>query len=585
MVVPADTDFSRALIKPLELIQSLLDQIASNGGPANLDTLPATAAKKFEEIFTGSRESFAKIPTLAAVLSRDGAAGSSPAQQPKLVRWRCMIQDTGLGTEMFLKTLPSTTASSPADSKLSGYFGAGDFSASATDSSASGGTPAPALLPDEYSNLAERTSMYAVSVPGETDWHAEAWNDAPSGTMLETSTSMKMKQPLAGENGTIGALLKIYDASISETMGVTDVVEVVGVLSSSPFPTSEWQSSGAASSASVSNTESLLPCLHVIYSHSITFDTLPPSLRVDVSATPELILAEQQEKEREALVAYLQAACQGDELVAEFLLLALTARVRSTRAGVAVGSLSLNICDASAAPELMNSLASVLGLLCPSVVSQSLALCELNDTSKQLFPSSDGENLKAGRLQLPKGSVLLIDESKMGEGELKDTGVRNVRALNSVIANRKLPYAFPYSEFEFDSDLNVIVVSQGKSFLSLDVYVPIQATAHIDVQVAEPSAASLHAWRRLILESRRSELTVSQEMADLIQKEFVAARKGAMGAKALGQEDLLRRMAIARLYALSHGKADLNMGMWRKVVGLDEECSRRLMALPSRKST
>ena len=229
------------------------------------------------------------------------------------------------------------------------------------------------------------------------------------------------------------------------------------------------------------------------------------------------------------------------------------------------------------------------------MVSQSLALSELNATHSRFFPTSEGENLKSGSLQLPKGTVLLVDETAMGEGELKEAGIRNVRALNSVISSRKLPYAFPFSEFEFECDLNVIVFSQGKSFLSLDVNLPVDAkaaTAAMQTTASETPDASLKAWRKLILEARSVDLNVSAATAESIQQEFVSARRQeaqkssssspAPEASAYGQEDLLRRMALARLYALSKGKRELDMQLWKDAVKLDEACQARLRALPSR---
>ena len=84
-------------------------------------------------------------------------------------------------------------------------------------------------------------------------------------------------------------------------------------------------------------------------------------------------------------------------------------------------------------------------------------------------PFSESENLNSGRLQLAPGTVILVDETQLGEGQLKNRGVRNVQSLARVIKDQILGYRFPYHEFEFHTDLKVLIVSKGKSLLPVSV--------------------------------------------------------------------------------------------------------------------
>ena len=45
------------------------------------------------------------------------------------------------------------------------------------------------------------------------------------------------------------------------------------------------------------------------------------------------------------------------------------------------------------------------------------------------------------------------------------TGVRNLRHLATAITQQKLAYEFPYSSFELDTDLNFVLLSEGKAIL------------------------------------------------------------------------------------------------------------------------
>lgn len=104
-----------------------------------------------------------------------------------------------------------------------------------------------------------------------------------------------------------------------------------------------------------------------------------------------------------------------------------------------------------------------LSVILPRLVSLDFTISSLN--SSRYAPSSQNEDLHSGRLQLPACTCLLVDETRLGEGTLKDAGVRNVQALTNIVQHQTLEYQFPFSAFSFETDLNVVVVSRGKSLL------------------------------------------------------------------------------------------------------------------------
>ena len=117
----------------------------------------------------------------------------------------------------------------------------------------------------------------------------------------------------------------------------------------------------------------------------------------------------------------------------------------------------------AASDDLVKKLRLALSNILPRLVLLDFTISSLN--SSQYAPSSQNEDLHSGRLQLPGGTCLLVDETRLGEGTLKDAGVRNVQALTNVIQQQTLEYQFPFSAFSFETDLNVVVVSRGKSLL------------------------------------------------------------------------------------------------------------------------
>ena len=71
-------------------------------------------------------------------------------------------------------------------------------------------------------------------------------------------------------------------------------------------------------------------------------------------------------------------------------------------------------------PDAKPVLSSVLSLIFPLLTSTSLSLENLN---KDLFcPESKEEDLHSGLLQLPKGTVLIMDEGAVTEGGISNRG-------------------------------------------------------------------------------------------------------------------------------------------------------------------
>ena len=164
---------------------------------------------------------------------------------------------------------------------------------------------------------------------------------------------------------------------------------------------------------------------------------------------------------------------------------------------------------------------------------------------------------------------------------ISHTGMRNIKALASVLELHKLGYVFPYSEFEFETDMNALILSQGKSFLPFDV----QCTLESDTSDLYGESASnqvdeetLAQWRRAVLAARSAETAkafeIPPEVSEQIQHEFVAARKEEHGGAK--QEDLVRRMALVRLLAISRGEGKLTSETWKRAVQLDQTVAERL---------
>jgi len=182
----------------------------------------------------------------------------------------------------------------------------------------------------------------------------------------------------------------------------------------------------------------VVPALHVLY-------TLPSPSPLPTSS--EITRADA-ETLRSEIIEYLASELDGDLEAAEWLLLALIARMYGhpfaspfspfphqltsvlllshTRhaTGLALGSLSLNLSFPTHSPSssVSSSFTALLSSLVPALAPLSPTISSLNDPETCFSPRSRDESLDAGSLQLRSGTNVLVDLRGLGEGKLNDTG-------------------------------------------------------------------------------------------------------------------------------------------------------------------
>ncbi|KAG0665895.1 hypothetical protein C6P46_005989 [Rhodotorula mucilaginosa] len=528
-----------ALSKPTELIQQLFEQHGS------LDGLEQVICDRFTSLIKDGG-ALAQVPSLTSLSTVDKLPANG-----SLVRFRGMVQDTGLGGELF----PATNADG---SKLFMYGREDD---------------AADVAAEDYSKLRERQLFYVVSVPGETAWAKEKLDQAPAEALRGALENLSLKDGAAASHLTahknpiptepsFGLVAKIYGET-DESLKTTDVREFVGVLGATSWST------GLEDPSSAEASESLLtvPALHVLFSS--------PAPR---PSGPELPSSESRAALRNELVDYLASSLGEDRDAAEWLLLALVARIHTRHAtGMALGSMSLNL----ALPDgFSTDIGKAIEALVPAAAALDLTIETLNDAKTRLAPRSRDETLDAGRLQLAPGTAVVVDLRTLGEGKLEDTGVRNLRHLATAITQQKLAYEFPYSSFELDTDLNFVLLSEGKAILPTDCVVYVRPTSSSG-QPVRPDASKLDQFRGYIAAMKHSQFSIPAEMSEVIQSDFVERRQASQGGEAMTQDDLLFRMTAARLLALSYGETELSKEAWMRTAELDDRRKERFPVAPA----
>jgi len=123
------------------------------------------------------------------------------------------------------------------------------------------------------------------------------------------------------------------------------------------------------------------------------------------------------------------------------------------------------------------ALCPVLSTLLPLFSVMQLSLESLNND--RFIPESDGEDLSSGYLQIPNGSVMLLTETGIQEGNVVEKGIltliltsstqplvasgmRSLRDVQDVISNQNLRYAFPFSQFSFNTEIGFVLLVEGR---------------------------------------------------------------------------------------------------------------------------
>lgn len=141
--------------------------------------------------------------------------------------------------------------------------------------------------------------------------------------------------------------------------------------------------------------------------------------------------------------------------LADLILLHMISRVTSRLDGMAIGSLVLNFKNAE--PGAALALSHLYSLLLPRVVFID------KETERPFTPTySDGKVCSAA-LQVPNGTVVIIEESLFQKDLSNPLCRRNLRDLNDLTSSQTLKYTFTDFEAEFLCDFPTVLFSLKES--------------------------------------------------------------------------------------------------------------------------
>ncbi|KAI8975269.1 putative alanine racemase-domain-containing protein [Mycotypha africana] len=509
-----------------------------------------------------------------------------------------MLQDTGLGQEMYIAAYNKLDKNGV--KRLHCYKYTDDFDAAASDEQ---------IFDSGF--LSDRILTYCISPPGENQWARKAYTGASSSLdqqmqqlRINQESSENSSNPVIAKKFPLpnlqhtSSIVKFYNEQ-GESLKVGQLVEIIGIRGQDIVKHREQQEQ-TAEEMETNAFESILDQFErVPIIHAIAYQNLDGHISYPLVQSEQYHDIHHQAAEiRDPLVQYISNAVGGDLLAAEFILLQLVSRISVKTGELKIGNLTLNVSgfpayemkndeekkSASSHLSLHNPYSKFLLELLSQLTVHSVALpLTIDSLNKSRFtPKSVNENLEAGVLQLIDGTLLVVDETMLDEGQLVDAGVRNFQALQDLIQHQTLSYEFPYSQYRFDTDINVLSLSSTKSMLSSHCTVPLEATyplPSMEDMVSLPED-TLNLFRKYIHTAKYiKEYAIPEDVSEYIQAAYINERKASQqqkNAELPTQEDLMLRMNLARLAAASFGEQQLTKERYEYVVNLDKQRKQRL---------
>lgn len=190
--------------------------------------------------------------------------------------------------------------------------------------------------------------------------------------------------------------------------------------------------------------EDKLPQLHAItYRRNYIFNSIKELPKSKV--TKDFIKEHSQtiKEAKDKLLAVLKMIFAGDKLAAEFAFLGLISRVYKRETGLLIGGVQPNISGISKQrAQLFSNFVEAVMPFVSILKSTTDALSNMVFSSKKNY---DTNIMEQGYLAtLTPGTVLIVDETNMQPGKIINNGVKNIKALATLIEEQAVEMDFQY---------------------------------------------------------------------------------------------------------------------------------------------
>ncbi|XP_058465034.1 mini-chromosome maintenance complex-binding protein [Malaya genurostris] len=430
----------------------------------------------------------------------------------------------------------------------------------------------------------KKTLTPAESVPCNTQQSGSSKNSVPPSNKTMLSAEYLLNSPISDRSGK-ACLVKLYSNIEDSTLNT--LVDVVGFLSVDPALDGSTDlvqdfEDDMSEHHATHPPPSLIPRIHAVSVQNLKHcNPLLPNI-FDGSLSDSIIWKD---------IHNLLTQCLfEDKLAADYLLCHLISTVYIRNELESLGQFSLNLGNipAETLPDYTNWIYEILELLLPASHYFPMTLENMNTI--QFVPKKDytTNKLTSGLLQLAPHTHLLLDETRLQTGKLEASGVEAVQSIAHLIKTQKLKYNFQFYQLEFNSDVPVLILSEGKSMLpATNCYLPIISDADAVKLIAETIKAGKHfiqpklnEMRKFLTQQKILEFNMKSFDPEIIQNDFIQMRKESDASA----EDLHSLLVLARLIGLSRGKRMLDQDCWEYAKQLECKRKDRIDTLTKRKN-
>ena len=291
----------------------------------------------------------------------------------------------------------------------------------------------------------------------------------------------------------------------------------------------------------------------------------------------------------EKIKAVLSLILGGDKVAAEYCLVSLISRVYKSEAAFMIGALPLNLTQITS--EQAQLMQKFLMSLCPRLAIFESTVPSLNETCWQPKKSYETNRVCSSVLgELPILSNLVIDETCMEVGELKEQGINNLKAIGELIEDQKITFDFQYSHSEMKTNVAVLVLGNGRSMFKNTLQMVCQGSSFHSAEVkskiaavtsdSETMAQLRTAFTSLTYHYAKttSDFNILADVGDHAQSVFVEMRKQEADAGGVKTDDSCfhRWLTLARYLTLLDGELNLTKELFDRALKLETNRVNRL---------
>lgn len=253
----------------------------------------------------------------------------------------------------------------------------------------------------------ERANLLGVSVPNLNPW--------------ATNYQEKSKQ----------CLIKLYDDN-TRCFKLNENVTFIGILEFRNQSGEDAQMQDADQFEGRIPNEQNIPHLHAITYRRNQILNNNPALKASSVAADTLVKETHFYQDTKAkLLAVLKLILGGDSFASEYIIMNLISRIHNRQNELLLGKLNINLTNLQTLEA--KYLSKFIGSITPLTNYIQMSIESLENC--KLTPSKNYQTniLEGSLLQMLDGTVVIVDETNMGVGQIKENGILNIKTMATLI--------------------------------------------------------------------------------------------------------------------------------------------------------